>query len=59
VSGDSLRDIARSLFDRVMDNTYVIPLNSLAQPLVHSNEVVIDIESISSYGLTWQDLSWK
>jgi peptide/nickel transport system substrate-binding protein len=53
------REIARSLFDRVMDNTYVIPLNSLAQPFVHSNEVAIDIKSISSYGLTWKDLSWK
>jgi peptide/nickel transport system substrate-binding protein len=53
------KEIAKRFFDRDMENAYIVPLNSLTHVFPHVRELAVREGSVSTFGVTWQDLSWK
>jgi hypothetical protein len=51
--------LARQFFDRDMEQAYIVPLNSLTHVFPHIRELAVREGSVSTFGVTWQDLSWK
>jgi peptide/nickel transport system substrate-binding protein len=51
--------IAKRFFDRNMANAYIVPLNALTHVFPHVRELAVREGSVSTFGVTWQDLRWK
>lgn len=47
------------IFDRMTEQTYVVPLVQTPQTFVHSSEVTLNPSSFNPYGADMQDFRWK
>ena len=47
------------LFDRMTEQTYVVPLVQTPQTFVHTAEIVLNPSSFNPYGADMQDFRWK
>jgi peptide/nickel transport system substrate-binding protein len=59
MDAEKRQQIATKFFNRIVDNTYLMPMTSMPEMFIHTSDVEVTSFSSNTYGLSVNDLRWK